>query len=80
LEVEQKFVVKAFPGLDGQWWYPGVPSQGRAFEGDDEGLGHSGIVPSGRCNGYLVAHDVLSWVSAAVVFEVGAGPKVGRLG
>jgi hypothetical protein len=26
---------------------PGVLGQGRTLEGDDEGLGHCGIVPSG---------------------------------
>jgi hypothetical protein len=35
------------PEIDGQRGQPGVPSESRAFEGDDEGFGHSGVVPSG---------------------------------
>jgi hypothetical protein len=51
--------------------------QGRTFERDDERFDHCGVIPSGRCDDNLVAHDVLCWVSAAVVFGVGACPEVG---
>jgi hypothetical protein len=36
LEVEQKFVPQTSLGVDGQRGQPGVPSESRAFEGDDE--------------------------------------------
>jgi hypothetical protein len=36
LEVEQEFVPETSPGVDGQRGQPGVPGEGRAFEGDDE--------------------------------------------
>jgi hypothetical protein len=78
LKVEQELVPESFLGVDGQWWQPGVPGQGRAFERDDERFVHHDVIPSGRCDGDLVAHDVLCWVSAVVVLGVGACPEVGR--
>jgi hypothetical protein len=78
LEVEQEFVPEASLGVDGQRGQPGVPSESWAFEGDDEGLGHRGVVPSRRCNGNLITHDVLFWVSAVVVLGIGPCPEVGR--
>jgi hypothetical protein len=77
LEAEQKLVLESFPGVDGQWRQPGVPGQGRTLEGDDKGFGHCGVIPSGRCDGDLVAHDVLCWVGAVVVLWVGPCPEVG---
>jgi hypothetical protein len=47
LKVKQKLVPETSPGVDGQWGQPGVLSQGRTLEGDDERLGHRGVVPSG---------------------------------
>jgi hypothetical protein len=77
LEVEQEFVPEASPGVDGQRGQPGVPGESWAFKGDDEGLSHRGVVPSGRCNGDLITHDVLCWVSVAVVLGIGPCPEVG---
>jgi hypothetical protein len=45
LEVEQKFVPETSLGVDRQRGQPGVPGESRAFEGDDEWLGHHGVVP-----------------------------------
>jgi hypothetical protein len=78
LKVKQKLVPETFPGVDGQWGQSGIPGQGRTLEGDNERLGHRGVVPSGWCDGDLIAHDVLCWVSAAVVLGVGPCPEVGR--
>jgi hypothetical protein len=36
LEVEQKFVLETSLGVDGQQGQSGVPSESRAFEGNDE--------------------------------------------
>jgi hypothetical protein len=80
LEVEQEFVPEASPGVNGQRGQPGEPGEGWTLEGDDERLGHRGVVPSGRCHGDLVTHDVLCWVSAAVVLGIGPCPEVGRPG
>jgi hypothetical protein len=80
LEVEQEFVPEASPGVDGQWWQPGELGESWALEGDDERLGHRGVVPSGRCNDDLITHDVLCWVSAVVVLGIGPCPEVGRPG
>jgi hypothetical protein len=76
LEVEQELVPEASPGINGQRRQPGEPGESWAFEGDDERLGHCGIVPSGRCNGDLITHYVLCWVGAAVVLGIGPCPEV----
>ena len=80
MEVEQELVPEASPGINGQRRQPGEPGESWAFEGDDERLGHCGVVPSGRCNGDLITHYVWRWVGAAVVLGIGPCPEVGRPG
>ena len=80
MEIEQELVPETSPGIDGQRRQSDELGESWALEGDDERLGHRGVVPSGRCNGDLITHDVLCWVSAAVVLGIGPYPEVGRLG
>jgi hypothetical protein len=47
LEVKQKLVSETSPRVNGQRGQSGVPGQGWTLEGDDEGLGHRSVIPSG---------------------------------